>query len=110
MISRFLLILFGRGKPSPPLSPRCPWCRAEVVQKGRKICRWCGYRLERDTMYEGEWNDYMERKVPVTVKFQEGLWAVTVDEDPEFWLDAFNTLDDARKFCREHGLPHAMET
>lgn len=38
-----------------------------------------------------------------------GGWAVTVDEDPEFWLDAFEDRADAIRFCQEHGLSHQME-
>ena len=60
-------------------------------------------------MYRGEWNRYIERKVPVTVRFQDGMWAVTVNEDPEFWLDAFNDPDEAQQFCREQDLPHQVE-
>jgi len=60
-------------------------------------------------MYEAEWNDFMDRRVPVTVRFRDDLWAVTVNEDPEFWLDAFEDQEEAIRFCRDNDLPYATE-
>jgi hypothetical protein len=33
------------------------------------------------------------------------VWAVSVNEDPEFWLDAFPTKEEAVKYCNKHTLP-----
>lgn len=64
-------------------------------------------------MFRAEWERYMADKAPVTIRYKTDLadpmWAVTVDEDPEFWLDAFEDRADAIRFCQEHGLSHQME-
>jgi hypothetical protein len=109
MISRLLGLLFGKKSSPLPFKERCPWCRAAVRHRGRPECEWCGHELERSEMYEGEWIDYMDRKVAVTVAFHDGLWAVTVNEDPEFWLNAFEDPDEAGRFCQENGLPYEVE-
>lgn len=33
------------------------------------------------------------------------VWAVVSDPVPGFWLDAFDTRDDAVGFCRTHAVP-----
>lgn len=63
-------------------------------------------------MFRTEWLDYMKRRVLVTIVrrhiMERPVWAVTVDDDPEFWLDAFEDRADATRFCRESRLPHRM--
>ncbi len=61
-------------------------------------------------------SDYLKRKVPVTiVKTDESWdagdwhWAISVNENPEFWLDAFKYLDLAVDFCKINGLPYKEE-
>jgi len=50
--------------------------------------------------------DYLEMKVPVTICHTgECQWAISVDEDPEFWLDVFPTEAEAIEYCTVHDLP-----
>lgn len=65
-------------------------------------------------MFRAEWEKYITDKVPVTIRYRrekqlDPMWAITVDEDPEFWLDAFEDRAGAIRFCREHELPYKME-
>lgn len=34
----------------------------------------------------------------------EWLWSVTDASDPEFWLNSFDTEQEAHDFCNKHGL------
>lgn len=64
-------------------------------------------------MLKQEWAEYIRRRVPVTIRrsldLQDPMWAVTVDEDPEFWMDAYEDRGDAVRFCQDNGLPYRIE-
>lgn len=51
---------------------------------------------------------YLKQKVDVTIYYNDEngdwVWAVTVAENPEWWLDAFKTKKLAVAYCKEHGL------
>jgi hypothetical protein len=56
--------------------------------------------------------DYIKRKVPVTISFfnelESNLWTVSVDENPEFWIDSFATKIGAIRFCEQYELPYKV--
>ena len=60
-----------------------------------------------DTTYM--WTQYIETKSPVIIYKQEELeslsYAVAFASDPEFWLDAFPSLKQAKLFCKQYELP-----
>lgn len=53
--------------------------------------------------------EYIEEKQPVELVYNddtgEWVWAISVLADPGFWLDAFDSELEARRFCLLHGLP-----
>lgn len=55
--------------------------------------------------------EHLDKKSVVKIRLNSEngcwVWAVEVLDDPEFWLDAFPTLDDAMEFCKQNDLPCA---
>lgn len=55
-------------------------------------------------------NDYLDRKIDVTISHtdENGDWvyAVSPNEELGFWLNAFDTHDEALAYCKQHGLAH----
>jgi hypothetical protein len=50
---------------------------------------------------------FFDAKVPVEIVHSDetGEWVFAVSTDGCFWLDAFETREEAIAFCRTHGLP-----
>ncbi len=53
--------------------------------------------------------EHLDKKSAVKIRFNNEngswVWAIQVLDDPEFWLDAFSTLDEAVSFCQKYDLP-----
>jgi hypothetical protein len=56
---------------------------------------------------ERERQTYLYAKVPVEIVHSDetGEWVWVVTTDDCFWLDAFETREEAIAFCQTHGLP-----
>lgn len=52
--------------------------------------------------------DYLKRKVDVTIYHNSELgdweYSISVNENPEFWLDSFKTNEKAINYCQKHNL------
>jgi hypothetical protein len=55
---------------------------------------------------------YLERKVSVKIVKSrdtgEDQYAISVNECPDFWLNAFDTLEEAILFCKEKNLDYTI--
>lgn len=63
--------------------------------------------------YDNEIKEYLKRKVSVTIiksdETGEGRWAISVDENPEFWMNSYTKKGDAIRYCQKYELPYKVE-
>jgi len=66
------------------------------------------------TRDENEWKMFIKQQTPVNIirhNCRTGYkeYVIHPVTDHEFWIEAFNTLKDARAFCKKYKLPIKLQ-
>jgi hypothetical protein len=84
---------------------------AAELKAGELVHRKMEKELERavSDATMAEMLEYLKNKEPVSIHYNNELgdwmWAISVNADPGFWLDAFTTKKAAVAFCKKNKLP-----